>query len=299
MSGIPGFEQRRVKVSEIELSVHVGGSGPPLILLHGFPQNHMCWAKIAPALSERFLTLVPDLRGYGDSDIPPDDAGHTAYSKRLMAEDISGLIDAFGIGSARIAGHDRGARAAYRLALDSPQKVERLVIIEVVPTGVFWANWNAEIAYAGYHWTFLAQPAPLAERMISGDPEFFTDWTLASWTRCRSLEPFAADALAAYRRQMADPKRVAAMCADYRAGFTTDRRLDDEDRRAGKRIEAPMKFLWSDGGFPSKTEDPLAIWCRWSTKLTGEPIPACGHFVMEENPKLTLQAMSGFLAEEM
>ena len=286
-----------MKVNGIEISVHVGGSGPPLILLHGFPQNHMCWAKIAPILAERFLTLAPDLRGYGDSGMPPDDAGHTVFSKRQMAADIAGLIDAFGFGSARIVGHDRGARAAYRLSLDSPQKVERLVIVEVVPTGAFWAAWNAEIAHAGYHWTFLAQPAPLAERMIAADPEFFADWTLASWTQCKSLAPFATDALASYRRQMADPERVAAMCADYRAGFTTDRRIDNEDQRAGKRIDAPMKFLWSQGGFPSKTGDPLSIWRRWSTHLTGEPIPACGHFAMEENPQGTLQAMSGFLAE--
>lgn len=179
---IDGFSQSRVICGDVTLSVHRAGSGAPLILLHGYPQNHHCWETVAPAFAQHFDVIIPDLRGYGDSDAPPDDADHSTYSKRQMAADIVALMDALGIETTHILGHDRGGRVAYRFALDHPERLNKLGIIEIVPTGDFWDHWNADLALKAYHWTFLAQDAPLPERMISADPAAYIDWTLAAWT---------------------------------------------------------------------------------------------------------------------
>ena len=299
MSTIPGFKSGKVAVNGVRISFHIGGTGPDLILLHGFPQNHMCWAEIAPRLAGSFRCIVPDLRGYGDSSMPPDDTGHTAYSKRNMARDIVGLMDGLGIHKARIIGHDRGARVAYRMALDHPSRVERLAVVEVVPTAEFWRRWDAELALNGYHWTFLAQPHPLPEKLIAADPEFFVRQTLASWTRSGTLDRFSPAALKSYTAQMQEPDRVAAMCADYRAGATTDRRIDEHDIAIGNRIEAPVRFIWSELGFPAKTGNPLGIWRSWCRDLSGEPVTDCGHFMMEENPDGFLNAVTGFLEVDL
>ncbi len=285
---IEGFHVSRVATNGIELSVHRGGAGAPLILLHGFPQNHRCWEKVAPVLAQHFDVIVPDLRGYGDSDAPE---GVAAYAKREMARDIVGLMDALGLERAHVLGHDRGARVAYRLALDAPERVARLGIIEIVPTGDFWAAWNAELAMAAYHWTFLAQPAPMPERMILSDGPGYIDWTLASWTRSRDLTPFSAAALESYRAQAADPARVAAMCNDYRAGATLDRRIDAESRAAGLKIAAPLMFVWASGGFPARTGDPLGVWRDWALEVQGVEIQGSGHFAMEEVPEAVLAAV--------
>lgn len=292
MSAIPGFSQSFIQTNGIRLSVHQGGEGPPLILLHGFPQNHMAWAKVAPELAQHFHCIIPDLRGYGDSDAPADDADHHVYAKREMAQDIIGLMDFLGLERAHVLGHDRGARVAYRLALGHPERVDRLGIIEIVPTGDFWRAWDAELAIKAYHWTFLAQAAPLPERMIAADGPGFIDWTLASWTHCRSLAPFSEAALESYRAQGANPARVAAMCADYRAGATIDRALDEADRLAGSKIAAPMHFVWASAGFPARTGDPKAIWQSWcDAEVTGSEIHGTGHFAMEEVPEAVLAAV--------
>jgi haloacetate dehalogenase len=291
MSDIPGFTQSMIATNGTRLSVHQAGQGAPLILLHGYPQNHMTWVKIAPKLAEDFHVIIPDLRGYGESDIPKSDPDNRAYSKREMALDIIGLMDALDLPRAHILGHDRGARVTYRLALDHPERVDRLGIIEIVPTGDFWASWDADLAMKGYHWTFLAQPAPLPERMISTDGPSYMDWTLASWTFAGDLSPFTAEALASYRRQAADPARIAAMCDDYRAGATFDRALDEADRAAGRKIAAPLHFVWAKGGFPARTGDPLGIWQNWAEDVTGTEVSGCGHFAMEEVPDAVLAAI--------
>jgi haloacetate dehalogenase len=287
---IEGFMQSRVATNGIELSVHRGGAGHPLILLHGYPQTHMAWERVAPAFAERFDVIAPDLRGYGESEAPPADGGHRAYSKREMALDIVGLMDALDIPRAHVLGHDRGARVAYRLALDHPGRVARLGIVEVVPTGDFWASWTAELALRAYHWTFLAQPSPLPERMILADGPAYVDWTLASWTATGDLSPFSEAALASYRAQAADPARVAAMCEDYRAGAGIDRVLDAEDRKRGARISAPLHFAWAAGGFPAATGDPLGRWRDWAEEVSGSEISGVGHFAMEEAPEAVVAA---------
>jgi haloacetate dehalogenase len=295
-SGIEGFERRLIDVGDVSLSVHIGGEGPPLILLHGYPQNHMCWAGIAPTMAREFRVIVPDIRGYGDSDAPPDDAGHTVYSKRQMARDVVALADRLGIGAFHILGHDRGARVTYRLALDHPDRVIRVGIVEVIPTADFWRAWNAEIAFKAYHWTFLAQPAPLPEALIAADPVGYIEHTLRSWTMIRSLDVFSGEALEAYRRQARDPARIAAMCADYRAGATTDRAIDEADRAAGRRIAAPLMFLCGRHGFPAQTGNPGALWEEWASDVRTATCES-GHFAMEENPQAVLDTFLPFFRE--
>jgi len=295
-SGIAGFRKEQINVGEVALSVHRGGEGRPLVLLHGYPQNHMCWAGIAPVLAKEFQVLVPDLRGYGDSDAPADDAGHTVYSKRRMAQDIVALADRLELDRFAILGHDRGARVTYRLALDHPDRVSRVGILEVIPTADFWRAWNAEIAFRAYHWTFLAQPAPMPETLIGADPVGYIDHTLRSWTMARSLDVFAPEGLAAYRRQARDPARIAAMCADYRAGATTDRATDEADRAAGRKIAAPLLFLCGSHGFPAQTGNPGALWEAWAEEVRTATCES-GHFTMEENPQAVLDAVLPFFRE--
>jgi haloacetate dehalogenase len=294
-SGIPGFTQSRIDVGDVTLSVHVGGEGAPLILLHGYPQNHMCWAGIAPELAKRFHVVVPDLRGYGDSDAPPDDPEHTVYSKRQMARDIVALADRLGFDRFNILGHDRGARVTYRLALDHPDRVIRVGIIEVIPTADFWRAWNAELAYKAYHWTFLAQPAPLPEMLIAANPVAYVEHSLRNWTLAKSLDVFAPAALEAYRKQARDPARIAAMCADYRAGATTDRRIDEADRAAERKIAAPLMFLCGAHGFPAQTGDSGGLWRRWAEDVQTATCES-GHFAMEENPQAVLDTFVPFFA---
>ena len=295
---IPGFRKIKVPGNGIDLSVHLGGSGPPLLLLHGFPQNHMCWERVAPALAQRFSCIVPDLRGYGESETPIEIPDHQRYSKRNMGCDMACLLDALDQPVTAIVGHDRGARVAYRFALDFPERISRLAVIEIVPTGDFWGSWNADLAFEAYHWTFLAQPAPLPERLILGAPHSFVDTTLERWTASKSLDAFSPDALESYRRQARSPEHVSAMCNDYRAGYHVDRILDQEDRRIGRRIGCPVHLIWSENGFPARTGDPLGLWRNWTWDLSGTEIQESGHFVMEEAPEATTAALLAFLSEK-
>lgn len=297
MTDITGFTRRQIALPGITLSVQEAGAGPPLILLHGFPENGLCWAKVAPDLSQAFRVIIPDLRGYGQSDAPPDDATHDAYSKRRMAADILALMDHLCLPAAHILGHDRGARVAYRLALDHPARVLRLGIIEIAPTAEYWDAWGYDLALSAWHWTFLAQPAPVPERMIAADPVAWLDHTLRGWTLSKSLDCFPPASLAAYRLQATDPARIHAMCADYRAGATTDRAHDLADRAAGRRITAPLHFLWGRHGFPARTGDPAAIWRRWAEQVTDMSCDS-GHFVMEENPQAVLDAFLPFFGSD-
>lgn len=289
---LQGFEQRLVPGDGGDISVHLAGNGPPILLLHGFPQNHMCWAQVAPELARTHSVVVADLRGYGDSHAPhsPDGA---LYAKRVMAAELAGVMAALGHSQFAVLGHDRGGRVAYRMAIDLPDVVERLGIIEIVPTHEMWANMDADMALAAYHWAHLAQPWPLPETMIAGDPVAYVDHTLANWTVAKSLDCFAPDALASYRAQMSDPARCHAMCADYRAGATVDRQIDAADVAAGRRVTCPMRFVYAKAGFPARTGDPLAHWRRWADDVDAAPIDS-GHFAMEENPAAVVAAFAGF-----
>ncbi|NIA68813.1 alpha/beta hydrolase [Pelagibius litoralis] len=290
----PGFREERCTGADTEIYCRIGGDGPPLVLLHGYPQCHATWHRVAPSLAEHFTCVLPDLRGYGQSGIPGDDPEHRNYSKRRMAEDIVAVMQGLGHRSFRLAGHDRGARVAYRLAFDHPEAVERLAIIEVVPTQVMWASFSAEMALKAYHWPFLAQPAPLPERLIGSHADDYLDHTLASWTRDRDLAVFDTRALELYRSAFRDPARLHALCEDYRAGATCDRADDEADLAAGRKIAAPLHFIWGQAGFPAKAGDPLGIWRNWAENVTGSTTDS-GHFSPEEDPTGTLAGLLPFL----
>ena len=292
MSSFNGFATHEIALGEATIFARVGGSGPPLLLLHGYPQSHWMWARVAAALADKFTLVVPDLRGYGRSSAPPSQKGER-YTKRVMAKDAVALMDALGHSKFALAGHDRGGRVAYRLALDHPDVVTKIAVLDIVPTWEMWAGMDAARAMQVYHWMFLAQPQPLPETLISGAPDFYIDQKLASWCGDKSLRAFLPEALDAYRAAFRDPARVHATCEDYRAGATIDRALDDADRAAGRRIAAPLLALWGTKGIPAKGEDPLTVWRRWANDVRGVGIDA-GHFLPEEAPEATAKALAEF-----
>ena len=289
----PGFAERDIALRELSLHARIGGSGPPLVLLHGYPQSGAMWRHIAPRLAERFTIVVPDLRGYGRSSIPASRNGDS-YSKRVMAADIVALMAALGHARFRLAGHDRGARVAYRLALDHPERVEKLATLDIIPTAEMWRGMDAARAMSVYHWLLLAQPEPFPETLIARSWREYLDHTLASWTATKSLDCFG-ETLEDYRAAFADPARIHASCEDYRAGATIDRALDEADFAAGRKIAAPMLALWGGHGIPAAGGDPLEVWRRWASDVRGHAID-CGHFLPEEAPEATASALLEFFA---
>jgi haloacetate dehalogenase len=291
------YENRLVSVGDESISVHVGGAGPPLLLLHGYPQSHATWIKLAGPLAENFTCVIADLPGYGASSIPQDAPDHEGFSKRRMAALLVAAMASMGYAAFSVMGHDRGARVAYRMALDHPAIIRRVVIIEIIPTSDMWEAFNADMAMKAYHWSFLAQPFPLPETLISGDPVFYLEWTLRSWVKRHTLDAFDPRSLESYREQIRDPARVHAMCEDYRAGASLDRRLDLSDKARGVKVTAPLLFVWSKSGFPSATGDPLSLWRPWTEKLSGAEVNS-GHFMPEENPAALLATACSFLGAE-
>ena len=290
---IAGFRRSMVCCNGVVLSVHRAGQGEPLLLLHGFPQNHMCWERVALQLARHYDVIIPDLRGYGESEAPPNESGNVTYSKRTMAQDIADLLTALAVQRANILGHDRGARVAYRFALDHPERINKLGIIEIIPTADFWASWTADLAIAAYHWTFLAQPAPLPEQMIGAESDLATRLDIGAMDSEQKLERLSPAALASYRKQIQNPARVHAMCADYRAGASFDRELDEKDKIAGKQIVAPLRLLCGAHGFPAKSGNAVEVWRGWAQRVEASICDA-GHFVMEENPEAVLAAFEPF-----
>lgn len=286
-----GFERRRVTVSEAEIDLVIGGSGPPLLLLHGYPQTRACWHKVAPGLAERFTVVAPDLRGYGASSKPPAGTDHAGYSKRTMARDQIEVMAALGFPTFRLAGHDRGGRVAYRLALDHPRRVVRLALLDIVPTLEQFAQVDKGAALGSYHWYFLAQTPGFPERLIGNDAEFFLRHTLETW--CGTPGAFTGDAMAEYVRAFKDPAVIHATCEDYRAGATIDCDLDRQDQERGNRITCPLLVLWGDKGRPHKRRQVTETWARWATDVRAQGLP-CGHFLPEEAPAETLRELLAF-----
>ena len=291
-----GFTERRVKTTGAEIFLRTGGIGPPLLLLHGYPQTHVCWHRIAPELARHCTLVIPDLRGYGASSVPASDAEHKHYSKRTMAQDCAEIMRALGHERFMVAGHDRGGRVAYRLALDHPQAVSALIPVDIVTTADAWRATDADRAIRSYHWAFLAQPSPLPETLIGADPVYYLEHTLRSWAGPQDLSPFSAEALAHYRALMSDPTRVRAMCEDYRAGATIDRQLDEADLAAGRTIGCPTFLLWGAEYLGRGGAKPLAAWEKWCPDLKGAAVRS-GHFLAEENPQETLAALVPFLSD--
>ena len=281
-----GFALDRIDTGEAVLRMRHGGSGPPLLLLHGHPQTHVMWHRVAPRLAEEFTVAAPDLRGYGESSKPMTTADHEPYSKRAMARDAVELMGALGFERFSVAGHDRGARVGYRLALDHPERVERLAVLDVIPTGETWSRADRRFMLGWWHWAFLAQPAPLPETLIGADPDAYYVGD------DRAL--FHPDALADYLRCARDPATIHAMCEDYRAGATYDFDLDEADRVEGRRIACPVLVLWGErNDLEELFGDPLAIWRDWADDVRGRPLD-CGHYLAEEAPEETYAELRRF-----
>ncbi len=286
----------RVASEGAEIFARIVGDGPPLLLIHGFPQTHAMWHKMVPDLARYFTCVMPDLRGYGQSSCPANAADNSPYSKRAMGRDMLALMAQLGHARFAVAGHDRGGRVAYRVALDWPDSVARLAVLDIVPTYDMWHGFTVKLAMKTYHWLFLAQPAPLPEMLIGKAPEAYLDYTMASWTRDKSLAAFDAAAMAAYRSAFGRGDYIHAACNDYRAGATYDLAADEADRAAGRRITCPTLAAWGTAGIPSETDGPLAAWQAWCTDVRGHGIDS-GHFVAEENPQGVLAALLPFLTD--
>jgi haloacetate dehalogenase len=289
----PGFARRRLPGVGTEISLVTAGAGPPLLLLHGYPQTHAMWHRVAPPLAETFTVVVPDLRGYGDSGKPDGGADHAGYSKRTMAEDQLAVMRALGFERFAVAGHDRGARVAYRMALDHPDRVARLAVLDVIPTLSVFSMTDKELATATFHWFFLIQPHDLPERLIGADPEYFLRHLLGRWS-ASGLGAFAPEALAEYVRCFRDPATIHASCEDYRAGATLDVEHDRADlgRRA---IGCPTLVLHGAANRRlARRREVEDVWREWATDLRVQAL-ACGHFLPEEAPDDTLRALRGFL----
>jgi haloacetate dehalogenase len=284
------FKQTRVPTSGAEINVKTAGQGPPLLLLHGYPQTHVMWHKIAPKLAERFTVVLTDLRGYGDSAKPPSDDDHAPYSKRAMAQDQVEVMAALGFERFSAVGHDRGARVVHRMALDHPERVSKAAVLDIAPTLTMYERADMAFASAYYHWFFLIQPYDLPERLIGNDPHYYLDKKIGKWSKTEGC--FAPDAIAEYKRCFADPATIHATCEDYRAAAGIDLAHDRADLE--RKIACPVLALWGAEGVIERTYDTLAVWRERAEEVSGKALP-CGHFLAEEAPQATLAELLAFL----
>jgi haloacetate dehalogenase len=289
----PGYINQSIDTGSGRIFARIGGKGPPLLLLHGFSETHVMWHRVAPKLADKFTLIIADLPGYGASDIPESDSEHRPYTKRAMARTMVEAMAKLGHERFALAGHDRGGRVAYRLALDHPGRLSRLAVLDILPTYDYWERINRRYALKIYHWMFLAQPYPLPEGLIGGNPDFFLKQKMASQTKSKTLEAIDLHALEHYLAAFRDPARVHAMCEDYRAGAYADFEIDKADHDAGNKITVPMLALWGDAGIASAAATPLDTWKKWASHVTGAPIDS-GHFLTEENPEATAKALREF-----
>lgn len=288
----PGYRLVDVATEGARIRARIGGKGPPLLLLHGYPQTHVLWHRLAPALQERFTLVAADLRGYGDSEKPATTADHAPYSKRAMALDMVQVMAALGHDRFMVGAHDRGARVAHRMGLDHPDRVLRIATLDIAPTREMYAQTSDAFARAYWHWFYLIQPAPFPERMIGADPEAY--WRKKCGSGSAGLTPFTPEALAHYLRCFADPATIHASCEDYRAAATIDIRHDDED--AGRKLTCPLLALWGRNGTIEACFDALELWRRRASDVRGRSLPA-GHYLAEEVPDLVAQEFLSFFGE--
>jgi haloacetate dehalogenase len=288
-----GFEQRRVRANGIEMNVRTGGTGPALVLVHGFPQTHVMWHRVAPALAEQFTVILPDLRGYGDSEKPVGGGDHMAYAKRTMAQDVVDLARELGHHEFYLAGHDRGARVSYRLAFDHPNAVRKVALLDIIPTHASFSRMGWQAAMGTYHWLFLAQPEPLPERLIGGDPVFYLHSLLKSWAGKDFV--FEPEAVAEYERCYSDPATIHATCEDYRAGASVDFAIDDADY-GNRKIKPPLLALWGGARSANRPNTNVETWNEWAEDVRGFPME-CGHFIAEERPAELVETLRDFFVE--
>jgi haloacetate dehalogenase len=290
----PGFALLDVATPRGSLRVRVGGEGPPLLLLHGYPQTHAMWHGLAALLQRRFRIICMDLPGYGDSFKPLPAADHAPHSKRAMAADIVAAMRALGFEEWFVGSHDRGARVAHRMALDHPQRVGKLITLDIAPTREMYANTTDAFARAYWHWFFLIRPAPLPERLIGSDPDFY--WRTVCGARSANLTVFAPEALQEYLRCFRDPKTIESSCEDYRAAASIDIAHDDADE--GRKIACPMLALWGEDGIIGRCFDPMALWRLRAADVRGHAMPG-GHYLAEEHPERVAEEFLRFFDGRM
>jgi haloacetate dehalogenase len=291
MTDWAGFRHARSQVAGVEIAVWSAGEGPPVLLLHGYPQTHSMWHRVAPVLARRFTVVAPDLRGYGASGKPPGSATHVEYAKRTMAADQVAVMDALGFDRFAVVGHDRGGRVGHRLALDHPDRVDRLAVLDIVPTLEVFRTTDERLARAYFHWFFLSQPYDLPERLIGADPEYFLRFALRAWSG--TPDCFDAAVVEEYVTAFGDPATVHATCEDYRAAASIDLEHDEAD--LDHPVRCPVLVLWGARGFVARRYDVLESWRRRAELVSGRALD-CGHFVPEEAPDQTAAALSEFLS---
>jgi haloacetate dehalogenase len=292
MSFDTDFKASRIDANGVEIAVRTAGDGPPLLLLHGYPQTGYMWHKVAPRLAQNHHVVIADLRGYGDSEKPPTNADHAAYSKRAMAADIIAVMQAFGYAKFDVAGHDRGGRVAHRLARDYPDAVRRLAVLDIAPTLMMYDTTDREFATKYYHWFFLIQPAPLPEKMIGHDPKFYLEQKLRQWGKNRKA--ITKTAFDDYLRCFSNPATIHASCEDYRAAAGIDLVHDAADN--GTKLTMPVLALWGADGMVGNKYDVVRSWQSVATDVRGHGVPG-GHYLAEESPEETFAALSAFFAE--
>jgi haloacetate dehalogenase len=285
------FSADTITVGDSKIFVRRGGTGPAILLLHGFPQTHVAWHRVAPRLAHRFTVIVPDLPGYGDSTGPEPDARHERYSKRSIAATFVELMERLGEERFAVIGHDRGARVAYRMALDHPERVRALAVLDVIPTLDVAERLTYDLAREMANWFWLATSSPVPERLIAAEPDTYLRYIIHAW---QGTDAIAPEALAAYARCFRTPRVITGMCEDYRAGDSIDLEHDRRDRDVGRRIACPILVLWPEGGLTARFGDPLAIWRQWSYDVSGDALRG-GHFMMEESPEQVTSRLERFL----
>ena len=289
---LEGFVRQRIGTGGAEINAVRGGDGPPVLLLHGYPQTLAMWHLVAPRLAEEFTVVAADLRGYGDSSKPEGDPDHVTYSKRAMALDGVEVMEALGFASFAVVGHDRGARVGHRMALDHPEGVTKLAVLDIAPTLHVFEKADMELATAYYHWFFLSQPYDLPERLIGGDPTYFLRKKLGMWGA--SADAFAPEALAEYERCF-DERTIHASCEDYRAAASIDLAHDEADREAGRKVECPLLPLWGAKGTVERLYDTEEVWRGYAPNTVEGAALDCGHFLPEERPEETTRELLAFL----
>ncbi|ENA32574.1 MULTISPECIES: alpha/beta fold hydrolase [Pseudomonas] len=287
-----GFQKAQCHVNGIDIAYRIGGSGPGLLLLHGHPQTHIIWRKVAPILAERFTVVAADLRGYGDSGKPPADPQHLTYAKRTLAQDNIELMQTLGFDTFDLLAHDRGARVAHRLAMDHPAAVRRMILLDIAPTLAMYNQTDEAFARAYWHWFFLIRPAPLPETLIDADPDLYLRSVMG--TRSAGLAPFMDGAFEEYLRCLKLPGTARGICEDYRASATIDLEHDRADRAANRMLTMPTLALWGANGIVGKCFDPLAEWKKVATDVQGKALPG-GHYLPEEVPEALLDEVTAFL----
>jgi haloacetate dehalogenase len=287
---LANFKQQLITTNKAQINTFVGGKGEPLLLLHGYPQNYYMWSKICDRLSQDFTVVITDLRGYGDSSKPPVTEDHRNYTKRVMAQDQVEVMSSLGYERFYLIGHDRGARVAHRLTLDHPQRVQKLALLDILPTYQLYHNSDRQFATAYYHWFFLIQPHPFPETLINSNPEYYLRHCLSSWSKV--TEAFSHKAISEYLRCFSNPETVNSTCEDYRASATID--LIDDQADLEKKITCPLLVLWGKLGIIGQKYNVLASWQERAINVTGKSLN-CGHFLVEETPNETYQALNKFL----